>query len=280
VWHLPNKDYIWSWDDETNWDIILEDEELEELLESEVDEHTIEIIDEEDTIPEEHYEGCITPWNNVLKHWESVLAYEQRDDVPTICNVQRRICDDGILKWEYKQASCKEDVKYEYTRVKVISFNNKTPGELIQNPWYAKNDSAEFDTDGKINQPKESADTSWNNNYNRPISNDTSTNLTHKNYYNCTTSWWEVVWHGQFIKAYESPLWFVDQKCQVELRLCLDGNLKWRYSYKSCEHKDVTQLDYMAWNDDITTPTPELLVETLVEDDDGGLFNWIWNLFN
>jgi hypothetical protein len=37
---------------------------------------------------------CITPWNNVIKDGEYVLAYQQRDDVPTICNVQRRSCSD------------------------------------------------------------------------------------------------------------------------------------------------------------------------------------------
>ncbi len=275
--YLPNKDYIWNPIEKD--DIILDDENLEELLWDEIvdniDNKDVRIIEKEIIA----YESCVTPWNNTINHGESVLAYEQRADVPTICNVQRRTCEDGILKWNFEQASCREDIKYEYTKVKVISFNNKKPGELIQNPWYAKNDSSEFDTDGKINNTNHSANFSWNNNDNRPVSNNGSTDLTHKDYYNCMSPWWDVVWHGQFIKSYESPLWFVDDKCKVELRLCLDGNLKWHHSFKTCEHKDVTYQDYRAWNDDITKPTPELMVETLVEDG-GWLFNRFWNLFN
>jgi hypothetical protein len=211
------------------------------------------------------------------------LAYQQRADVPTICNVQKRSCMDWTLKWTYTQASCEEDVEYEYTRVKVVSFNNNNPGEFIQTSDSAKNDAAVFDTDGKINQDIEWPNTDWNNTHNQPIVSNSSTELTDKNYYNCTTPWWEIVWHGQFVKAYTSPLWFIDQKCQVELRLCLDWVLKGQSSYRNCEYKDITYLDYIWWNDDITQVTPEELIDWLVDDDDyddKGLFKWIWNLFN
>jgi len=33
---------------------------------------------------------------------------------------------------------------------------------------------------------------------------------------------------------------------------------------------DITSQDYRAGNDDITEPTPELMIETLVEEDEGG----------
>jgi hypothetical protein len=206
------------------------------------------------------------------------LAYQQRDDVPTICNVQRRSCSDWILRWTYTQASCREDVKYEYTKVKVVSFNDKKVWKFIQTPDTAINDSAIFNTDGKINQKEQWPETEWNNINNNPIVNNNTTNLTHKTHYNCKSPWWEIVWHGQFIKAYISPIWFVDQKCQVELRLCLDWILKWNASYKNCEYKDSTYLDYMWWNDDINQPTPELMVDSLIEDDKW-LFNWFGKLF-
>ncbi len=278
--YIPNKDYIW-WEE----NIVAEsnDEELEEILEEEVSE---EIVDESKDLIEFEIEGeviyddCTTPWNNMIKHGESVLAYAQRSDVNTICNVQRRTCNDWVLDGSYEQASCREDVKYEYTRVKVISYNNKKLGELIQNPKYAKNDSAEFNTDGKINQAEDWADSVWNNNYENEIQNNQNVELTNKNYTNCVSPRWEVINHGQFVKAYESPIWFVDNKCKVELRLCLDWNLKWNYSYKKCEHKDQTSYDYLAWNEDITEPTPELMVDALLEEESGNwLFNWIWNLF-
>ncbi len=283
-WYLPNKDYIdEDVDDENiNWKEItlLEDDELDALIEEERvnQQWSWETISGEIEI----FEDCISPWNNVIKHNESVLAYQQRSDVPTICNVQRRKCDDWELKWSYDQASCEEYIKYEYTRVAVISWNDNKPWELIQTSNSAKNDSALFDTDGKIDTIDDGPDTSWNNDYNAPVVDDISTDLTHKNYNNCITPWWEIVAHGQFTRAYESPLWFVDEKCQVELRLCLNWILKWHYSYRACDHKNVTYQDYRAWNDDITKPTPDLMIETLTEWDieDGGLFWWIGGLFN
>ena len=279
-------------DDDTSYidskDYILDDNNLEEILEDNLDWDLEEIediiIEQDDNIFQEQLDeikdDCITPWNNVLKDGEYVLAYQQRADVPTICNVQKRSCNDWVLKWTYQQASCSEDVKYEYTRVKIISFNDQKQWELIQNPWYGKNDSATFNTDGKINQKDNNPNSSRNNSHNQPTSSDAKTNLTHKNYYNCTSPWGEIVGHGQFIKAYTSPLGFVDQKCQVELRLCLDWVLKWQSSYKNCEYKDVTYLDYIWWNDDITEVTPEEMLDWLVEDDEGGFFNWVWNLFD
>lgn len=280
--YLPNKDYVWAGGKEINLE--LDDEILEEILEKEIVDESVEGV-EGKNIETIKYNDCITPWGNKIKNGESILAYQQRSDVPSVCNVQRRVCEDGDLKWYYQQSSCIEDIKYEYTRVKMISFNNKEHGDLIQNPEYAKNDSAEFDTDGKINQPNKAADTSWNNNYDNSISNDSSTDLTHKNYQNCVNPWGDIVSHGQFIRAYESSVWFVDDKCKVELRLCLDGNLKWNYSYKNCEHMDITSQDYKAGNNDITKPTPDLLIETLTDMDEEKnkwwwLFNWIWNLFN
>lgn len=276
--YLDNKDYI------------LDDNKLENILENNINENVEEInenndliIDENKNIVQEELDqikdNCITPWNNVLKDGEYVLAYQQRADVPTICNIQKRSCIDWVLKWTYIQASCKEDIKYEYTKVKVVSFNNKKHGELIQNPWYAKNDSSVFDTNGKLNEKSKWSNTTRNNSHNKPVTNQSSENLTHKNYYNCTSPWWDIVWHWQFIKAYISPLWFVDQKCQAELRLCLNWVLKWQSSYKTCEYKDMTYLDYIWLNNDITQATPELMVDALVEDDQW-LFDRLWNLFN
>ena len=44
---------------------------------------------------------------------------------------------------------------------------------------------------------------------------------------------------------------------------------------------DVTQMDYMAWNKDITKPTPDLMIETLTDKDEWvGLFGWIGWLFD
>ncbi|MEI7558215.1 MAG: hypothetical protein WCJ45_05370 [bacterium] len=40
---------------------------------------------------------CITPWDEKVKDKDFILAYEQRKDVKIICNIEKRICNDGIL---------------------------------------------------------------------------------------------------------------------------------------------------------------------------------------
>lgn len=278
TWSIPDKDYLseiiasdnnllTGWN---TWIIIPNPDNIKYVVD--------ELIYVKDNPDINNFDICTTPWNTTLKHGESIIAYEQRKDVPNICNAQRRTCNDGILNWFYKQWACREDVEYKYTRVKVISYNNKKPGELVQNPGYAKNDGAEFDTDGKINPAAKAPQSSWDNNINNPKYNESSTTLGKKSYYNCNTPWWEIVAHGQFVKAYQSQLWFVDQQCQVELRLCLNWKLNGHYGYKKCDPKDITYQDYKWWNDDITKPTPDLMLETLVENK-WGFFNWLSNLF-
>jgi hypothetical protein len=293
-WYLPNKDYIWWEDNEEiiNWKELDINDLKEDIENNELEDGKLEKLLEQERIDQNLWSGelsgeqlifedCITPWNNMIKHWESVLAYQQRKDVPTICNVQRRKCDDWELKWFYTQASCKEDIEYQYTRVTVISHNTNKLGEFIQTPNSAKNDSAIFTNDGKINQNNDDVQTSWDNWNNNPLYQEDKTNLTNTKYKNCLTSWGEIIAHWQFIRAYESPVGFVDEKCEVELRLCLDWNLKWNYSYEKCRYEDVTQMDYIAWNKDITKPTPDLMIETLTDENVGvGLFGWLGWLFN
>jgi len=248
----------------------LEEQQLEERLDAidtGVDINTL--IKDVDSIKQDNiekkYENCITPWDTVLKHWESVIAYEQRKDVPTICNAQRRVCNDWVLNWTYSQWACREDVEYKFTKVKVVSYNNKTPWELIQNPWYAKNDSSEFDTRGKINPDTKIPKTDWDNSVKDWTKKDSNINLWKKTNYNCTSPWWDVVQHGQFIKAYRSPVWYTDQLCQVELRLCLDWVLNWAYINKTCEYVWVSSQDYVEWNVDVTKPSQGLLNEVSQE---------------
>ena len=69
----------------------------------------------------------------------------------TICNVQRRVCNNGTLEGTYTQNSCQEAITYEYTRTQVISENTAKVDPLIQ-PQPAPNNGANFSTDGKINE--------------------------------------------------------------------------------------------------------------------------------
>jgi hypothetical protein len=220
---LQHIDYVWSWNSAT-WD---------STTQSQI------------TQSEHVYKDCITPWSTVVKHWDYVLAYEQRADVQNVCNIQKRTCNDGVLKWTYTQWYCNEKVEYTYTKEKVVTHNDTQPSQLVQNPKYAKNDWAEFDTHGKLVWEWDSPNTIWDNNENNPVELNKWWELEKNEYYNCNSPRWEVITHWQFVKAYESPLWFKDQPCKVELRLCLNGDLQWNYSYSKCEYIDKTYYDYL-----------------------------------
>jgi len=93
---------------------------------------------------------CITPRNEIVKNQDFVLGYEQRTDVNTICNVEKRICMSGTLGGTFTQSSCRDDIVYDYHKAEAISYNQKVLNEYIQ-PTAPVNQGAEFDTEGKIN---------------------------------------------------------------------------------------------------------------------------------
>lgn len=192
------------------------------------------------------YSKCTTPWWVVVEHWDYILAYQQRDDVPDVCNVQKRRCNDWVLDWSFTQWYCREDVEYNYKREKVVAHNTASQKELIQNPKYAKNDGAEFDTHWKIQWEWNTPTTIWDNNDSDPlITWRINKDQNQKNYVNCETPRWELVAHGQFIKAYASPLGFTDDACKTELRLCMDGELQWTYSYQNCKYTGIPYSDFI-----------------------------------
>ncbi|MEI8091559.1 MAG: hypothetical protein WCG98_04990 [bacterium] len=40
---------------------------------------------------------CRTPWGDLVKDQEFILAYQQRTDAETMCNIEKRVCNDGKL---------------------------------------------------------------------------------------------------------------------------------------------------------------------------------------
>jgi hypothetical protein len=98
--------------------------------------------------------SCTTPRGQVIENKDFVLAYEQREDVATICNIERRICNNGILEGTYSQRSCKENISYNYKKTAIVSYNEPVVNPLVQ-PGPASNAGANFSTDGKINQTKD-----------------------------------------------------------------------------------------------------------------------------
>ena len=51
---------------------------------------------------------CMTPRGYPIDHGQSVLAYQQRADIPGVCKVERRVCLDGKLAGSFIQQHCEE----------------------------------------------------------------------------------------------------------------------------------------------------------------------------
>lgn len=209
---------------------------------------------------------CETPRWVKIKDKESILAYEQRSDTPDICNVQRRTCNNWILDGSFTQPACNEKVTYTYnrsnnidkeegstvtyTKKAVLSHNDVAKNELIQTPKYTKNEWAKYDKNWKLVKWSEEPTTVIGKNEEPTISDIDSVEQINKTYYNCKSPRWEIVQHWQFIRAYELPYWFTNASCNVELRLCVDWELKWSYTYKDCEYLDVTYEEYHGLSED------------------------------
>lgn len=235
------------------------------------------------------YKSCVTPWNMVVQHGEYVLAYQQRSDVPDVCNVQKRVCRDGVLNGTYTQWYCNEDVPYQYTKVKVTEYNKKDESQVVQTPKYTKYDGASYDKYGKRNWSGNTPTTIRDDGYKTwAIKTTNTTTLNHKTFMNCVSPWWDIVVHGQFVKAYASPLWFTDDGCKVELRLCMDGELQWTYAYSKCKYTNISYSDYIdgdktiydlyneAYNlSDTTTSDPDLANLYQDLDDIYGSASWV-----
>jgi len=205
---------------------------------------------------------CITPRKEEVKNSDFILAYEQRKDVNTICNVQKRVCTNGILWGTFTQRSCKDNLVYEYRKAEVISYNQKVLNDYIQ-PTQAVNAWAEFSNEGKINTTETPTNTRGTTN--KPVINDkevAQTPLSTKA--SCITTRWQTVKHGQFVKAYKTPRGFVDMQCEVEIRPCVNGTLKGSFTYPKCTFKNITYTDYLQWKSkEFTQPTAQDLSQSI-----------------
>ena len=187
---------------------------------------------------------CITPWNEKINNKDFVLAYEQRKDVNTMCNIEKRVCADGVLGGTFAQRSCKEDVIYEYRKAEPISYNQKVLNIYIQ-PADPINAGAEFDNEGKINTTEKPTDNRGNTN--SPVVTQPEVQQTASwTKLNCTTPRGQKILHGQFTKAYKSPRGFIDLPCEVEIRACVNGQLKWSLTYSKCTFNNTTYADYLT----------------------------------
>lgn len=203
--------------------------------------------------------NCITPRWVELKDSESTIAYQQRSDVNTLCNVQRRVCENGKLSWTFKQKKCMEHIVYEYVKQEAICYNCKPDNPYIQPENLAPNRRWDFNMDGKINQPLRQItkrDNTINTEYVGSQS-DIWQNWTTKS--DCITPRSTTIKHWFFTRAYKSSDWFINSPCIVEIRYCTDWTLNGQYNYESCNYHDITYEDYVKNSSDSVSIMQQLI---------------------
>jgi len=228
--------------DENDLDEILTWEMREEVLAMlEADsKDTIEISKTSDVMNKENNitsntnredkKSCKLPriWKD-LQHSEFVLTYRQRRDVSSICEVERRFCNDWVLLWSFTQRSCKENIDYQYSKDMAIPYNSLPTNPYLQPAEITKNYYSEFDTKWKINWSYPQTKTNWNNSINHAVIYDKQ-NTSLKKYPgipDCTTPRDETISHMQFVKAYKDSEWYRDYPCEVELRYMIVWVMSW-----------------------------------------------------
>ncbi len=186
---------------------------------------------------------CITPRGETVKNNDFVLGYEERSDVNTICNIQKRICSNGVLWGTFSQQSCQENAIYDYTKAPVISYNQKILNDYIQ-PTTPINVWAAFNNEGKINSQEQPTDVQGTSNW----SVTTTPQVAQSPWptqVNCTTPRGQKIKNGQFVKAYKAPRGFIDLPCNVEIRACVNGKMKGSYTNAGCKYNNTTYTDYL-----------------------------------
>ena len=205
-------------------------------------------------IPE--YADCRTPWGYKIDHWDSVLAYQQMDNAPNICNIERRFCRNGKLSWTYTQQWCSVNENYTYEKWGEAVVNNDDT-DSNNNNW--KNPDVRQNSDGSVtvNKPL------WTGSFafDRPNKTSTTTleyhgdnikideevDQTKRPHRDCTAPWWEKVKHGQFVQAFKHANWFSDAPCEMQIRLCSMWDLMWAYTQSTCKMRDASFIDWVNW---------------------------------
>lgn len=127
---------------------------------------------------------CRAPRGQLVENGKSVLAYQQRTDDNTICNIQRRLCTDGVLAGSYVQRSCKE--LYQGTAFTTSRWNtndnyidvgaasNTSPTNDLIQPKPPTGTGRNFNTKGQLDNTSNPQST-WTNGVYGPIVSTPST---------------------------------------------------------------------------------------------------------
>lgn len=246
---------------------------------------SLELIDSESNttsssvLPIEPSASCKTPWWQIIPHKDFILAYKQRTDVNSLCNVQKRYCFNGKLTGSYTQDSCKEDMKYTYQEVVPVAQNDPNVEDPFIQPTAPALSGATFDVHGKIDTTLKATDERSNSG--DPLIDSTWLYINHisSTWSFCKTPWWEEIPNGQFVKAYKLPVWLIDMPCQVEIRLCGASILKWSFKYSTCLAKNMTYSDYVLdrWENSDTPNTTDMLNAVMTDSQkNSSPTAWFW----
>jgi len=192
----------------------------------------------------EEYANCMTPRWYTIVHWDSVLAYQQIESNPEICNIERRFC------WKWKLSGT-------YTQQWCFTNNSNTTRE-----WWEDTITTE------VSNYKYHTKEEWTTNINKPVwtasyvldkpnlvstneyhlddnirAEDDDVNQTNRPHRDCTAPWWEKVKHWQFIQAFRHSNGFYDAPCQAQIRFCSMWDLMWTYTQSSCTTWDTSFID-------------------------------------
>lgn len=193
----------------------------------------------------DEYADCMTPWWYTIQHWDSVLAYQQRNDAPDICNIERRFCWKWKLSGTYRQQGCSVNTNYSYAQwwEAVIAEKpvDRTP-DVIQNPdWTVTVNDDEIWSSFVFDRPNPRGTTwyYWPDN----IVTDEEVDQTTRPHRGCTTPWWERIKHWELVQAFKHANWFSDAPCQAQIRICTDWDLIWSYTQPNCKTRDTSFID-------------------------------------
>ena len=208
-------------------------------------------------IPE--YADCMTPWWYKIEHWDSVLAYQQMDNAPNICNIERRFCRNGKLSWTYTQQWCSVNENYTYEKwweavvnTNTDSNNNNGKSSNGRNPDVRQNSDWSVSVNKPLwtgsfvfDKPSQTSTPEYHTSDNVKI--DEEVDQTTRPHRDCTAPWWEKVKHGQFVQAFKHANWFADAPCEMQIRLCSMWDLMWTYTESTCKTRDASFIDWVNW---------------------------------
>ena len=231
----------------------------------------------------EDYADCMTPWWYKIKHWESVLAYQQMDRAPDICNIERRFCWKWKLSGTYTQQWCSVNNNYTYEQwwdTTSSSDSSNTSSSSSSSNWFnsassSKSDDFKWGTRQNADWTVTVKDSEiwWDFVFDRPNNiytdftgnrdnlrpEDEEVEMTTRPHPGCTTPRWEKVKHWQFVQAFKHKNWFSDFPCEAQFRLCTVWELMWTYTEYSCKTWDTSFVDWVYWSPTWQTYSEEKL---------------------